>query len=127
MNLTDDAMQVSLRITAWSGRLHDRETSNHVAVHHEPATNLAETAAFMDGENRILVFSIAGGTDRYYHADLACGNPRRHRGREERAGPEGRHRPVRERHRPTAEKSTTCPKLWIVARARGATVWRRER
>ena len=24
MNLTDDAMQVSLRITAWSGRLYDR-------------------------------------------------------------------------------------------------------
>ena len=25
MNLTDDAMQVSLRITAWSGRLYDRQ------------------------------------------------------------------------------------------------------
>ena len=39
MNLTDDAMQVSLRITAWSGRLYDRQASNHVAVHHDAATN----------------------------------------------------------------------------------------
>ena len=35
MNLTDDAMLVGLRITAWSGRLYDREASNHVAVHHD--------------------------------------------------------------------------------------------
>ena len=39
MNLTDDAMQVSLRITAWSGRLHDRQASNHVAVHHDAAAS----------------------------------------------------------------------------------------
>ena len=39
MNLTDDAMQVSLRITAWSGRLYDRQASNHVAVHHEASTS----------------------------------------------------------------------------------------
>jgi len=39
MNLTDDAMLVSLRITAWSGRLHDRQASNHVAVHHEASTS----------------------------------------------------------------------------------------
>ena len=32
MNLTHDAMLVSLRITAWSGRLYDRESSNHVAA-----------------------------------------------------------------------------------------------
>ena len=35
MNLTDDAMLVGLRITAWSGRRYDREASNHVAVHHD--------------------------------------------------------------------------------------------
>ena len=35
MNLTHDAMLVSLRIAAWSGRLYDREASNHVAVHHD--------------------------------------------------------------------------------------------
>ena len=28
MNLTDDAMQVSLRITAWSGRLYDRHSQD---------------------------------------------------------------------------------------------------
>ena len=39
MNLTDDAMQVSLRITAWSGRLYDRQASNHVAVHHDAAAS----------------------------------------------------------------------------------------
>ena len=37
MNLTHDAMLVSLRITAWSGRLYDRQASNHVAAHHEAA------------------------------------------------------------------------------------------
>ncbi|MCY3995218.1 MAG: hypothetical protein OXF07_03685, partial [Rhodobacter sp.] len=30
-----DPMLVSLRITAWMGRLHDRRASTHVAVHHE--------------------------------------------------------------------------------------------
>ena len=39
MNLTDDAMLVSLRITAWSGRLYDRQASNHVAVHHDAAAS----------------------------------------------------------------------------------------
>ena len=35
MDLTHDAMLVSLRISAWSGRLYDRKASNHVAVHHD--------------------------------------------------------------------------------------------
>ena len=35
MDLSTDAMLVSLRISAWSGRLHDRRASNHVAAHHE--------------------------------------------------------------------------------------------
>ena len=39
MNLTHDAMLVSLRITAWSGRLYDREASNHVAAHHDAAAS----------------------------------------------------------------------------------------
>ena len=39
MNLTDDAMQVSLRITAWSGRRHDREASDHVALAHDAAAS----------------------------------------------------------------------------------------
>ena len=39
MNLNDDAMLVGLRITAWSGRLYDREASNHVAVHHDASVS----------------------------------------------------------------------------------------
>ncbi|MCY4440511.1 MAG: hypothetical protein OXE53_09925 [Deltaproteobacteria bacterium] len=35
MDLTRDAMLVSLRISAWSGRLYDREASDHVAAHHD--------------------------------------------------------------------------------------------
>ena len=49
-----------------------------LALRSRPASaNLAETAAFMDGEKRILVFSMAGGTGRSYHADLFCGNTER--------------------------------------------------
>ena len=49
-----------------------------LALRTRPASaNLAETAAFMDGEKRILVFSMAGGTGRSYHADLSCGNTER--------------------------------------------------
>ena len=39
MNLTHDAMLVSLRINAWSGRLYDRQASNHVAAHHEASAS----------------------------------------------------------------------------------------
>ena len=39
MDLTRDAMLVSLRISAWSGRLYDREASDHVAVHHDASTS----------------------------------------------------------------------------------------
>ena len=49
-----------------------------LALRSRPASaNLAETAAFMDGTKRILVFSMAGGTGRSYHADLGCGNTER--------------------------------------------------
>ena len=40
------------------------------------SANFAETAAFMDDDKRILIFSDAGGTGRSYHADLACKNQR---------------------------------------------------
>lgn len=40
------------------------------------SANLAETAAFMDDEKRILIFSDAGGTGRSYHADLGAKNQR---------------------------------------------------
>ena len=49
-----------------------------LALRSRPASaNLAETAAFMDGSKRILVFSMAGGTGRSYHADLGCANTER--------------------------------------------------
>ena len=39
MNLTHDAMLVCLRINAWSGRLYDRQASNHVAAYHEASAS----------------------------------------------------------------------------------------
>ena len=49
-----------------------------LALRSRPASaNLAETAAFMDGTKHILVFSMAGGTGRSYHADLGCPNTER--------------------------------------------------
>ena len=49
-----------------------------LALRSRPASaNLAETAAFMDRTKRILVFSMAGGIGRSYHADLGCPNTER--------------------------------------------------
>ena len=39
MDLSRDAMLVSLRISAWSGRLYDREASDHVAAQHEASSS----------------------------------------------------------------------------------------
>ncbi|WP_138506079.1 strawberry notch family protein [Nostoc sp. PA-18-2419] len=39
--------------------------------------NIAETAAFMQGDKQILIFSDTGGTGRSYHADLNAVNRRR--------------------------------------------------
>ncbi len=47
-----------------------------VVENRAPSANLAETAAFMDDQKRILVFSDAGGTGRSYHADLLARNQR---------------------------------------------------
>ena len=53
-------------------------SSERLALRNRPASaNLAETAAFMAGDKRILVFSMTGGTGRSYHADLGCGNTAR--------------------------------------------------
>ena len=53
-------------------------TGERLALKTRPASaSLAETAAFMDGAKRILVFSMAGGTGRSYHADLGCANTER--------------------------------------------------
>ena len=39
MDLNRDAMLADLRITAWSGRLYDREASDHVAAHHDASAS----------------------------------------------------------------------------------------
>ena len=39
MDLNRDAMLVGLRITAWSGRLYDRQASDHVAAHHDASAS----------------------------------------------------------------------------------------
>nr|WP_295741122.1 strawberry notch family protein [uncultured Acidocella sp.] len=50
---------------------------DRLAVENRAASaNLAETAAFMDDQKRILVFSDAGGTGRSYHAELSARNRR---------------------------------------------------
>ena len=55
-----------------------RRTCYRRPLRSRPASaNLAETAAFMDGTKHILVFSMAGGTGRSYHADLSCANTER--------------------------------------------------
>ena len=38
MDLNRDAMLVGLHIAAWSGRLYDRQASDHVAAAHEAST-----------------------------------------------------------------------------------------
>ena len=48
-----------------------------LAVENRAASaNLAETAAFMDDQKRLLIFSDAGGTGRSYHAELSAKNQR---------------------------------------------------
>jgi hypothetical protein len=67
-------------VTARSRRVVRRkgEGGDRLYVEARPASaNFAETAAFMDDDKRILVFSDAGGTGRSYHADLGCRNQRR--------------------------------------------------
>ncbi|MCY4478386.1 MAG: strawberry notch C-terminal domain-containing protein, partial [Rhodospirillales bacterium] len=53
-------------------------SGERMALKTRPASaNLSETAAFMEGAKKILVFSMAGGTGRSYHAALDCGNTAR--------------------------------------------------
>ena len=53
-------------------------TGERLALKSRPASaNLSETAAFMEGSKKILVFSMAGGTGRSYHAALDCAHTAR--------------------------------------------------
>lgn len=64
----------SRRIVRKSGA--DATGDRLVVENRAPSANLAETAAFMDDQKRILVFSDAGGTGRSYHAELSARNRR---------------------------------------------------
>ena len=67
-----------LKLTDAPGSGPGQAPGERLALRSRPASaNLAETAAFMAGTKRILVFSMAGGTGRSYHADLSCANTRR--------------------------------------------------
>jgi predicted RNA methylase len=62
-------------VTGRSRRIVKR--GDRLCVESRPASaNFAETAAFMDDDKRILVFSDAGGTGRSYHADMGARNQR---------------------------------------------------
>ncbi len=54
----------------------DGSASRLAVENRAPSANLAETAAFMDDQKRILIFSDAGGTGRSYHAELSAKNQR---------------------------------------------------
>ena len=58
-------------------RIEDAQGARHALRPRPASASLAETAAFMDGEKRVLVFSMAGGTGRSYHADLSAANTQR--------------------------------------------------
>ena len=58
-------------------RIEDAQGTRHALRPRPASASLAETAAFMDGDKRILVFSMAGGTGRSYHADLSAANTQR--------------------------------------------------
>ncbi|SNS94177.1 strawberry notch family protein [Sphingopyxis indica] len=53
-----------------------RKGERLVVENRAASANLAEAAAFMDDQKRVLIFSDAGGTGRSYHADLAARNQR---------------------------------------------------
>lgn len=63
-------------VTGRSKRLVSRPDGSQQVERRSPQSNLAESAAFMRGGKRILVFSDAGGTGRSYHASLDAENQR---------------------------------------------------
>ena len=59
-------------------KIKDNSGDTRLALRSRPGSaNLKEAEAFMDGDKRILVFSLAGATGRSYHADLSCNNTQR--------------------------------------------------
>ena len=68
--------QAVAEVTGRSKRLVTRPDGVQQVERRSPQSNLAESAAFMRGDKRILVFSDAGGTGRSYHASLDAANQR---------------------------------------------------
>jgi predicted RNA methylase len=66
----------SRRVIRKAGTSADGRGDRLMVENRAGSANLAETAAFMDDEKRILVFSDAGGTGRSYHAELSAKNRR---------------------------------------------------
>ena len=59
-------------------KIKDNSGDTRLALRSRPGSaNLKEAETFMDGDKRILVFSLAGATGRSYHADLSCNNTQR--------------------------------------------------
>ena len=55
-------------------KVRDERGERHALRPRAASANTHETHAFMNGEKRILVFSMAGNTGRSYHADLGVPN-----------------------------------------------------
>ncbi len=65
------------QVTGRSKRVLKDESGRLFVDSRGAGANIAETAAFMQGDKQILIFSDAGGTGRSYHADLNAVNRRR--------------------------------------------------
>lgn len=59
-------------VTGRSRRIVTDMTGRQKVERLSPAFRIAETDAFQNGDKDILVFSVAGGTGRSYHADRGC-------------------------------------------------------
>jgi hypothetical protein len=68
--------QAVAEVTGRTKRLITRADGTQQVERRSPQSNLAESAAFMRGDKRILIFSDAGGTGRSYHASLDVANQR---------------------------------------------------
>ncbi|MHB2266345.1 strawberry notch-like NTP hydrolase domain-containing protein [Aliihoeflea sp. PC F10.4] len=73
---TDMVAEVTGRSRRIVRRTSNGGTDRLVVETRAGSANLADTAAFMDDQKRVLVFSDAGGTGRSYHAELSARNTR---------------------------------------------------
>lgn len=64
-------------VTGRTRRLITSASGTQALERRSPRANLAETAAFMNGDKDILIFSDAGGTGRSYHASFDVPNRKR--------------------------------------------------